>query len=296
MPSLVAVEAFVAVAEARSFLRASRNLGLSPAAVSRSVKRLEQELGTELIHRTTRRVELSREGQAFHRRARVALEELRLAADEVALARVEVRGTVTMSASLVLGRWLAGELPKLMDLHPDLHVELELSDSYRRLVDDRVDVALRVGHGDGEGLVAKKLRDVRWCTVASPAYLARFGLPQTPDDLTAHRCLVFRGPRGRVSSWNFQAPGSDRVEPLSVTGALSLDQGELLVDLALAGGGICQVFDFMVVDAIANGSLVRLLPHYEAPGPTLNALCLPGQRRNPRVRALFDFLASCFTR
>ena len=290
MASLSAVEAFVAVAERRSFSKAARALGLSPAAVSRSVKRLEAELGTELVHRTTRSVELSREGQAFHRRARIALEELRLAAGELSQSRREVSGTVTLSASLVLGRVLAAELPRLLDLHPKLRVELELSDSYRRLVDDRVDVAVRVGVVDAEGLVAKKLSRLRWLTVASPAYLARFGIPEQPEELETHRCLVFRGPRGRVTPWSFAEPNGS----LALAGALAIDQGELLVDLALAGAGVCQVFDFMVRPHVESGALVELFPGRSAQGPLLSALCLPGQRRNAKVRALFDFFGACF--
>jgi DNA-binding transcriptional LysR family regulator len=126
----------------------------------------------------------------------------------------------------------------------------------------------------------------RWTTVAAPAYLARHGTPQTPDDLAAHGCVRFRNTRGKVVPWTF----ADR-EALGVPGKLDLDEGALIVDAALAGIGIAQVFDRMVREHITSGRLVEVLSKHAAAGPQLFAVCLPARRRAPEIRAFLDFAA-----
>lgn len=287
--NLVGIEPFVAVAETLSFKAAAARLGVSTQAVSRAIQRLEAELGTQLLHRTTRRVTLAAEGERYLTRCQSALSELRTARLELELARTVAKGTVTVSASFVLGRYLSARLPQLLARYPSLSVSLRLTDKRTRLADEGVDVALRIGDAESDSLVARKLASPTWVTVAAPGYLARQGAPRTAEDLGDHQLLAFRGPRGTLTRWTF--PGRALDIPRTAGARLLVDQGELLVDAALAGAGIAQVFDFMVESALGEGSLVDVLPAERCAAPALFAVYLPGQRKNPRVRAVVDFLA-----
>ena len=283
---------FVTAAEAGGFTAAARRLGLTPAAVSKAIRRLEGDLGVRLFDRTTRRVELSDEGRRFFHRCRAAVEAVRDGRDALALALEDPRGEVTVSLSPALGPPVVARLGRLVDRHPALRVHLRVSDHIARLVDEGVDVALRTGALPDSSLTGRRLRRIRWATVASPAYLATASAPVDPDDLVRHRCIAFVAPGGSPVPWRFVVHGQQvSVRPES---RLDLDSGPLTVAAAEAGLGICQAFDFMVADALRAGRLVPVLERYAAAGPPMTALCLPGRQQLPRVRAVLDFLAEVF--
>jgi DNA-binding transcriptional LysR family regulator len=281
---------FVTVAEERSFRRAAERLGVTPAAVSKAITKLEAELGVSLLNRTTRTVSLSREGELFLQSCQEAIAQVRAGRELVLVARRDPRGEVTVSAPHVLGSRLVGVLPRFTARYPGLGVVLRFTDRYEKLVDQNIDVALRVGDLEDSTLVARALLTTRWVTVASPAYLTKHGWPKTLDELSQHNCLRFRSVRGKPVDWTFDVAGERRVA--KVSGGVQIDRGELLLDGAVLGLGIAQVMDFMVGDELRRGSVVELLSEHAAQGPTIHGVCLPGQRRSPRVKALLDFLSS----
>lgn len=284
---------FVTVAETGSYSAAATRLGVTPAAVSRAVARLEAELGVALLHRTTRRVSLSAPGEVFLERCREAISQVRDARELVALAQSEPVGDLTLSLSVILGRVLIGQLGRFLARHPGLHLHLHFTDRYSHLIEDGIDVAIRIGELDDSSLVARRLGRTRWATVAAPAYLGRHGAPQAPEDLAQHNCLKFRSPRGAAVEWTFRgARGGTRT--VVTHGNLDADQGEQLIEAALAGLGVCQVFSWLVDDHLRQGRLVEVLAAFAADGPPIHALCLPGQQSTPRVRVLLDFLAEVF--
>ncbi len=280
---------FVTVAQERSFRRAAERLGVTPAAVSKAVSRLESELGVNLINRSTRSVSLSREGEMFLERCQEAVAHVREGRDLIAMTRGDPRGEVTVSVPHILGSRLIEVLPRFTARYPGLALSLRFTDRVEKLVDQNIDLALRIGDLEDSTLVARSLLSTRWVTVAAPAYLAKRGWPQGIDDLRQHDCLRFRSVRGKAVDWTFDIDAKPRV--VKVRGSVQMDRGELLLDAAVAGLGIAQVMDFMVERHLRRGRVVELLEQHSAVGPTVHGVCLPGQRRTARVKALLDFLA-----
>jgi LysR family transcriptional regulator, regulator for bpeEF and oprC len=277
------VEAFVHTAEKRSFRAAAAGLGVTPTAVSKAVAGLERELGAKLLNRTTRSVSLTPEGAMYLRHCREAVDRLQAGRDLVTEAAQVAQGTLSVSMSSVLGRPVLAALPRLVDRHPRVELRLSFDDRAVNLVQDEVDVALRIGDLPDSSLVGRRLRRSRWVTLASPAYLARAEPLRSCDDLARHVRLLFVGPSG-VNEWTFVgglAPRAGR--------RLSLDHGDLLLDAAKAGLGLCQVFDFMAEAPVRRGELVEVLRDRSAPGPGVYALCLPGRQAVPKIRAFVEF-------
>lgn len=279
---------FVHVAEEKSFRRAAARLGVTTAAVSKAVGKLEAELGVALLERTSRSVALTDEGAAFLERCRDALDAVRAGRELVAQARGTVAGRLRVTVSPILSRLLVGELGRLLLRHPRLTLELSVTDRLTRLVEEEIDVAIRSGELDDSSLVARVLHTPQWTTVASPAYLARRGTPRTIDELARHDRLVFLLPRGKPRPWTF-SEGT-----LDAPAVVQVDQGDLLVDGALAGLGVAQVLDFMVKAHVREGRLIEVLPELAAPGPTIHAVCSPRRKNIPRVRAFLDLLSGMF--
>lgn len=285
---------FVTTAEERSFRRAAERLGVTPAAVSKAISKLETELGVSLLNRTTRTVSLSREGEVFAQRCREAIAQVRAGRELLSMTRKDPRGEVSVSAPHILGNRLIGVLPRFTARYPGLGLVLRFTDRVEKLVEQNIDVALRIGDLEDSTLVARPLFTTRWVTVASPAYLTKQGWPKKVDELERHDCVRFRSVRGKPVDWTFEVAGERRSS--KVSGSVQLDRGELLLDAAVAGLGIAQVLDYMVAEELRRGRVVELLSEYSAKGPTVHGVCLSGQRRTPRVRVLLDFLASEFSR
>lgn len=288
MPRLTGVPAFVQVAERNSFRAAARALGVTPTAVSKAVSRLEEHLGVQLLRRTSRRVALTPEGARYLAHCRAALDRLSAGEEELTQATRVARGIVRASLSIVLGRPVVRQLHRLRERHPKLEVELSLSDREVSVAADDFDVAVRIGALPDSALVARKLGTPRWVTVASPRYLARAAPLRSPEDLRHHPCLRFARPDGGLADFHF------RTGSTSLGRALVLDDGDLLVDAAIAGLGVTQAMDFMVDDAIARGDLVAVLAEHDAPGPPVHALTLRGRSRVPRVRVFLELLEEVF--
>lgn len=297
---LSGIEPFVAVAETSSFRQAAARLGVSTAAISKAVRRLEDELGVRLLHRTTRHVSMTAEGEALHSHARDALDRLAAGLDLVARARGLAEGPLRVSLSPVLGRVVVAALPRLFARHPRIQLDLSLTDRVVSLAEDEVDLAVRIGALRDSALIAHRLPAGRWATVAAPAYLARHGTPEHPDALADHACLKYAPPRGGVVEWSFLAAGAAGAAG-AATGVrtpttLRMDNGDALVDAALVGLGVAQVFDWMAAESVRDGRLVEVLAPFAAPAPPLAAVLLPGRKELPRIQAFLAFLDEVFAR
>jgi len=284
------VEPFVEVAERRSFRRAAEHLGVSPAAVSQNVARLEDAVGVRLLDRTTRRVAPTPEGERFLVHCRAALDALRSGRDVLAEASQVPDGELRLSTTPAVGPLLRRVIAKLGARHPRLTLSLSFSDRKVDLIADEVDVALRVGALPDSSLRARRLGGSHHIVVGSPSYLGQVGTPQRLSDLASHRCLGFVGPSGGDAPWFFQ--GDRRVQPAM---ALRMDDGQQLVDASIAGLGLVQCLDFMVREPLADGRLVQVLTDRVAEGPPVHAVWLQGRARRPAVRAFLDAIVDAFT-
>lgn len=289
MDPFAGVLPFLHVADEKSFRRAAARLGVSTAAVSKAVAKLERELGVTLLERTSRHVALTREGESYAARCREAVDALRAGREVVARAAGVAEGELRVSASAVLAPPVIAALPRFRARYPRVIVHLSVNDRLARLAEEEIDIALRVGELTDSALVARRLCAPRWTTVASPAYLARRGTPASPAELSAHDCLYFVTPRGKPRPFAFREHA-----PLEPDGVLYIDQGELLLQAAAAGLGVAQVLDFMTAPLLRDGRVVELLAEHAAPGAGVHAVCLPRRKNVPRVRAFLDFVSEVF--
>jgi len=281
---------FVTAAEAQSFRVAARKLGLTPSAVSKAITRLEARLGLRLLNRTSRSVSLTDEGEAFLRGCQEAVTSVRAAEERVLQAHRAPRGRLTVSLPLLLGQLVVlPVLKQFCDRYPGLSVHAKLTDRAVSLTDENVDAVVRIGKIPNSRLAAKKLRDVRWVTVAAPSYLAQRGIPRTPEELASHNCLKFVLPNGTVQEWQFGTRGNElRATP--TPGSLLCDHGGGLIEAACAGLGLFQAHDYSIAQPVTAGRLVEVLSDFSVTGPPIWLLMAPGRRRAPKVRAFVEFV------
>lgn len=281
---------FAAVVDTGSFSAAGRRLGLSPSAVSRAVDRIEARLGVRLLLRSTRLLTPTAEGLAYRQAARRILADLDEAEQAIA-DQGAPRGRLRVSAALSHGRLcIVPLLGDFVALYPNILVDIALSDTLVDVAAGHADVAIRFGPLIDSSLTARKLGDNGRVIVASPAYLAGRGTPQSPEDLHGHNCLNFNFRRAEPV-WPFRRDGQDFA--LSVRGTIEANNGETLGQLAAAGVGIARVGTFSVAQELANGGLVPILEAFN-PGDVeqIHAVFVGGSNMPARVRAFVDFLAA----
>jgi len=282
------MEVFARVVEEGGFSAAARSLDLTPSAVSKLVARLEERLGARLLVRTTRALRLTEEGEAYHRAALRLLQDLNEA--EHAVAAGAVRGRLRVNASVPVGTmFVAPALPAFLARYPDTSVDLSLTDDVVNLLENRTDIAIRVGNLPDSALMAKKLAQSRRVLVASPAYLDRHAIPRTPSDLVSHNCIGFNFRRSRIG-WPFRDGPRDFEQVVS--GNVLVNNGETARQLALEGLGIARLGRFHVAEHIAAGRLVPLLEAYDAGDMELiHAIYVGGGEVPGRVRAFIAHMA-----
>ncbi|MEA1673206.1 LysR family transcriptional regulator [Nitrospirillum sp. BR 11163] len=283
------MEVFVRVVREGGFSAAARTLDLTPSAVSKLVARLEARLGARLLNRTTRALALTDEGRGYLQAAERALRALDDA--DQAVGSGTVRGRLVINASVPFGTHvLAPSLPAFLERHPDLTIDLSLTDDVVNLLARKADLAFRVGTLPDSALVARKLGQSRRVICAAPDYLARHGTPQAPADLARHNCLGFNFRRSRVG-WPFREGGREVEMP--VTGTLQVNNGETLRQMTLAGMGLARLSRWHVAEQIARGDLVPVLEAYN-PGDLemVNAVYVGGGLVPRRVRAFIDHMVA----
>jgi len=284
------MEVFARVVETGGFSAAARDLRLSPSAVSKLVSRLEARIGARLLNRTTRKLILTPEGGAFHEQARRILADID-DAERAAAGGAAPRGRVRVSATVAFGlHHLLPILPAFSARYPEVTLDLNLTDAVIDLLDQRADVAIRVGVLSGGGLMARKLGTSRTVVVASPAYLARRGTPSDVSDLAAHNLISFNFSRRRVD-WPF-LNGDGTISGYPATGDVTVGDGETARVLALAGAGIVRLAAYHVAPDVAAGRLVPLLQAFDPGDPEdIHAVYVGHRTTLPsRVRAFIDYL------
>jgi DNA-binding transcriptional LysR family regulator len=286
------VEVFLAVMEHGSFTAAAAALSTTSSVLSRAVARLEARLGQQLMRRTTRRIGLTEAGNRYLAQARGAFDLLKEAEAEAQSASSALSGRVRISAPTTYGHYrLPALLQPFLARHPDVRLELNITNRNVDLVAEGYDLAIRLGELPDSGLVARKLEDARLKLVAAPAYLRTAGVPRTLDELATHVCLPFVMPRtGRHGAWSFQVEGEDvEWQPQS---ALEVTDDVLgTVSLAEQGIGICQSYDFVVQERLASGRLVELLPGLAGRTRPFSLVYAPHRHQSAATRALIAALA-----
>lgn len=285
--------AFVRAVELGGFSTAARDMGLSPSAISKLVTRLEDRLGVRLLNRTTRKLALTPEGEAYFHRSQRILSDIHEAENEVAQFRTQPKGLLRINVGTAFGmHQLTPALPEFLAAHPELQIELTVTDRVVDLIEEGADLGLRLGTLPDSSLVARKICDVERVVCASPAYLEKNGTPKRPDDLLRHNCLAISYSPS-LRRWPFAS--GDGVRHVEVAGNVSANTAESLLQLALLGVGIIRLSDAIVGEAIRDGRLAALLQdvHHAEPVP-LHAVYPQGRHRSPRVAAMIDFLVERF--
>lgn len=291
---LTGLIAFARAATLGSYTAAARSLSVSPSAVSKSVQRLEQRLGVRLFDRTTRSLRLTPEGRDLHERALRLLREAEEIEQAALASRAEPSGTLKVTVPLPLGvHLLAPALPRFRARHPRLAVDLRLGDRFVDLIEEGIDVAIRVGDLGDSRLIARPLAPHRLCAFASPAYLARRGTPRHPDDLAQHDCVNFRfQSSGQALRWPFRIDGR-LVEIVPPPGAI-VDASDAVIAMLAAGGGIGISPTYVAATSVARGELVPVLADFAVDRSAITALWPESRRASPSVRAFVAFLSEVF--
>jgi DNA-binding transcriptional LysR family regulator len=287
------MRAFVRAIECGTFAGAAGDLQLTPSAVSKLIARLEARLGVRLVNRTTRKLSLTPEGETYFQSGRQLVHALDALEQEVAASASRPRGLLRVNTPVPLGvHHLAPALNEFHRRYPDVRVNLSLTDRFVDFYAEQIDVAVRMGPLSDSRLMSRKIADIEAVLSASPRYIEEFGIPKTAADLVHHRCIVFTAP-GR-DRWPFRtADGS--LQHVEVAATFASDSLQCILQLALEGGGIARLADFLVADSIRAGKLVQLLVGQHVAEPaSVFALFAPGTQRIPKVRVFLDFLVENF--
>lgn len=294
MENLADIAVFVRVVERGSFTLAADDLALSRAAVSKYVTRLEERLGARLLHRTTRRLSLTEAGAALFEASHGALERIDEAESAVAEFQSTPRGRLKVSAPMSFGiLHLARLLPAFAREYPQVALDLRLDDRLVNLVEEGIDVAVRIGVLRDSTLVARKVANTRMVVCASPAYLAEHGTPERPEDLASHDCLVY-GWLPNAGVWRFASANEEM--PVAVSGSLRVNNGIVLAQAAVDGLGIVVSPSFYVAELLRGGRLRRVLADFRLPDLGIHAVYPQTTHVPAKVRAFVDFLVRAIGR
>lgn len=282
------IKVFTTVAECGSFVAASDALNLSKAAVSRYVSDLERRLGARLMHRTTRKLSLTPEGEIFLARCRVILESIEESEEEISSRGLKASGTLRVTAPVSFGiRHLAPLWSDFLKAYSDVKVDLELSDRIVNLVEEGFDLAIRIGQLNDSTLVCRQLASTRLVLCASPDYLKRHDIPNHPAELSAHETFSY-SLLSTGHTWRFDGP-EGRVD-VRVSPRMTSNNGDTGVEVCVRGGGIHLWPSFLVEEQLRKGELVEVLPAFKASTFGVYAVYPSKKHVSPKVRALVDFL------
>jgi len=288
------IQAFVSVVEAGSFTAAASRLGTAKSAVSRRVSALEERLGVQLLRRTTRVLNLTQTGRSFYEHSTRILADLDEAEAAVQQEHGELRGSLRVALPLSFGvRHMCGPIAAFAKLHPKVQFDLDLNDRRVDLIEENVDVAVRIGHLQDSSLIARRLFDVRAVVCASPHYLNINGAVQSPDDLQDHQCLVYSN-RSDPERWDYVDKDGNH-DTVNVNVTMQASSGDFLTNAAAHGLGIVIQPTFIAADAIRRGNLVPVLTEYTFPISPAYAMYPPTRHLSYRVRAFIDYLAEKFS-
>lgn len=291
---LTGLIAFARAASLGSYTAAARALSVSPSAVSKSVQRLEQHFGLRLFSRTTRSLTLTPEGRDLLERAQRLLREAEDIAQAVVAARAEPAGTLKITAPLPVGvHIVAPALPRFRDQYPKVKVDLRLGDQYVDLIEQGVDIAIRVGDPGDSRLIPRYLAPHRISAFASPDYLCRRGTPKHPEELVEHDCVNFRyQSTGQEARWPFRV--GERLLEIAPNAGITIDTSDGVAATLVAGGGIGISATYIAAPYVVRGELVPVMYDFAYDHFPLTALWQESRRGNPNVKAFVGFLADIF--
>lgn len=288
---------FSTLATCGSLSAAARELGITTPAVSKRLAQIESRLGVALVNRTTRRMSLTPEGELYLEHARRILGEIDDLAQLLGTARAEPRGLLRVNATLGFGRsHVAPAISRFVRKHPQVEVQLQLSVNPPPLADDAFDVCIRFGAPPDSRVIARRLAGNRRLLCASPAYLARRGVPKSPADLARHNCIGIRQGDEAYGVWRLATGrgASERTVAVKVRGNLTTNDGEIAVNWALDGHGILMRAEWDIARYLRSGRLVQVLANYRTPEADIYAVYPQRHQLSARVRAFVDFMAGSF--
>ncbi|QOR18848.1 LysR family transcriptional regulator [Haemophilus parainfluenzae] len=290
MDKLNAISVFCKVIETQSFTQAANQQNISVAMASKLVSQLEEHLKTRLLQRTTRKIVPTEAGMLYYQRCQSILLDLSEADSSISNMATSLQGNLLISVPRDFGLlYISPNLPKFIELHPNLHVEIEFEDKRVDLVAEGYDLALRIGYMQDSSLVARKISSSPMHFVASPSYLEARGTPLTPDDLEYHQGLLYKSSLNQV---HWQSTKANQIQRYKIQSKVVSNNGMALLEMTKAGLGISNSPSFFVKDALASGELIEILSEYKQK-PLDIYVVYPNRRHLPaKVRAFIEFLAS----
>jgi DNA-binding transcriptional LysR family regulator len=290
MQYLTRIPIFIAVVEEQSFTGAAEKLGITGSAVSKQVRTLENELQIKLLNRSTRHVSLTDEGAVYFNHAKLAIEELNGAREEITEMKTTLRGPLRVSLPQGLAtKYLSKHIANFASKFPEISLDISLEDRFIDPVADGFDLIIRIGTLEDSSLISRKLANSPFAVCASPKYIENAGVPDTPKDLAAHNVLLYTRNSGNFE-WRFKDPQNE-IGRVNISGLFKADSGDMLCDAALKGVGIAILPIFYVADHLQSGKLIQLLPHYHTwPERDIHAIFRSKQFQSARLRAFLEHL------
>jgi len=278
---------FIRVVETGSFTAAAESLNVQKSTISRRIAQLEDTLGIRLIQRTTRKLKLTPEGEELFSRAQPLVDDLEAVQDDISASRTELRGRLRLTMPTEIGVFMMnGVITSFMKAYPRLEVDVELSTRTVDLIEEGVDLALRLGPLPNSSLIARHIAGLHRGLFATPEYLEQHGMPQTPDDLAAHQCISLLKPFDhlRFTNWNDS-------EPVTMGGRLRTNSMSFVREMILQNMGIGRLPEVFCSELIESGQIVRVLEDFTLDPLEINALYASRRNLNPRVRAFLDHMS-----
>jgi DNA-binding transcriptional LysR family regulator len=286
MDKLEAMRVFIEVAECKSFVGASRTLDLSPPAVTRSIAQLEHALGVRLFNRTTRHVRLTDSGTRFFEDAKRILEDVEQAVATASGSYAEPKGVLSVTAPVLFGQiHIAPILTEYLQQNPSVAVRAVFYDRISNILDEGLDVAIRIGHLKDSSIYATPVGSVQRLVCASPIYLEKYGMPRHPSDLTGHE-IIQASTVEPSTTWQFESPTG--TESVKVSPRLQCSQNGAAITAARQGFGITRLMSYQIGEELKNGALTRILRDYETKPLPVSIIHLEGRQANAKIRSFID--------
>lgn len=292
MDIFTTMKVYCSVVENDSLADAARKMNVSPSVVSKHLSALEDRLGVRLLNRTTRRLSITEEGAAYYERCKQIITDVAEAEIEVSSAHTAPRGLLKITAPVTFAhRHLTPHLPKFLDMFPEVEVQVQVNDRVVDLVDEGIDLAIRISQLKDSSLIARRLAPNRRYIAATPEYLERNGTPKSVDDLKDHRLITWP-PGNPLNDWHFLIDGVDRI--IKVKGAIAVNEGDAILTTLLADGGLGMTQEFLAGPFVKEKKLVPLLEEIVREDNPIYAVYPSSRHLSPKVRAFVDFLVKTY--
>ncbi len=292
MDKFESIRVFLAVAELQSFAQAGQRIGISAPAVTRSIAQLERSLDVRLFFRTTRLVRLTEAGQRFYSDSKRIMEDLEEAEAAANGSYLQPKGLLSVTAPVIFGRqYMVPLVSRYLEENPQISVRLVLLDKVTHLIEEGLDIALRIGHLPESSLYAKHVGNVKRVLCASPQYLAKHGVPETPEDLQ-HHSIIFSSTTDAAPQWQFGGPTQATIK---LSPRFRCNHNIAAIDAAIAGTGITRAMSYQVANAFDEGTLERVLEGYETDSIPVNLVYIERRRASAKVRSFIDFCSQALS-